>query len=206
MTYRLVQLTIGPLVRLLWRLRVSGDERMPQGPVILVANHESILDPFFVGAAFRRPLRFVTKRELYVGPLGWLLDRLGGIRIERGRGDLAALARAEEALRRGDVVVLFPQGTTIPRGERPWLRGAARLALATGAPILPVAIVDSEKALRPVKVKVGFPRVKVLVGDPIVVTPGQATIAVARELTERIRLAVDELRAPYPPPAHVRLD
>jgi 1-acyl-sn-glycerol-3-phosphate acyltransferase len=104
------------------------------------------------------------------------------------------------------VIVLFPQGTTIPRGERPWLRGAARLALATGAPILPVAIVDSEKALRPAKLKIGFPRVKVIVGEPIAVTPGRATIAVARELTDQVRLAIDDLRSPYPPPAHVRLD
>ena len=197
MTYRLAQLTLARLARLVWRLRVSGAERMPAGGVIVVANHESILDPFFLAAAFRRPLRFVTKGELFVGPLGWLLERLGGIRIVRGRGDLAALARAEQALRAGHAVMMFPQGTTIPNGERPWLRGAARLARATGAPILPVAIVDSEKALRPVRFKVGFPSVKVLVGEPIVVEAGPSTIAEAKALTARVRDAVEALRAPY---------
>ncbi len=206
MTYRLARATVGALARLIWRLRVTGAERMPAGPVIVVANHESLLDPIFLGAAFRRPLRFVTKEELYVRPVGWLLESLGGIRIERGRGDLAALARAEQALRAGQVVMLFPQGTTVARGERPWLRGAARLALATGAPILPVAIVDSEKALRPVRIRVGLPSVKVLVGEPIAVEPGPSTIAEAKALTSQVRDAVEALRAPYPPPAHVRLD
>lgn len=205
MTYRLAQLTVARLARLVWRLQVTGAERMPAGPVIVVANHESMLDPFFLGAAFRRPLRFVTKGELFVFPFSWLLERLGGIRLVRGRGDLAALARAEQALRDGDVVMLFPQGTTIPRDERPWLRGAARLARATGAPILPVAIVDSEKALRPARFKVGLPSVKVLVGEPIAVAAGPATIAEAKALTARAREAVEALRAPYPPPAHVRL-
>lgn len=204
MTYRLARATVGALARLIWRLRVTGAERMPAGPVIVVCNHESLLDPIFLGAAFRRPLRFVTKEELYVRPVGWLLESLGGIRIERGRGDLAALARAEQALRTGHVVMLFPQGTTIARGERPWLRGAARLALATGAPILPVAIVDSEKALRPARGRVGFPSVRVLVGEPIAVERGPSTIADAKALTARARDAVEALRAPYPPPAHVR--
>jgi len=204
MTYRLAQLTVARLARLVWRLRVTGAERMPAGAVIVVANHESMLDPFFLAAAFRRPLRFVTKGELFVGPLGWLLERLGGIRIVRGRGDLAALAQAEQALRAGHAVMLFPQGTTIPHGERPWLRGAARLARATGAPILPIAIVDSEKALRPVRVKVGFPSVRVLVGEPIAVERAPSTIAEAKALTARARDAVDALRAPSPPPAHVR--
>lgn len=204
MTYRLARATVGALAGLIWRLRVTGAERMPAGPVVVVANHESLLDPIFLGAAFRRPLRFVTKGELFVRPVAWLLESLGGIRVERGRGDLAALARAEQALRAGHAVMLFPQGTTMPRGERPWLRGAARLALATGAPILPVAIVDSEKALRPARVRVGLPSVKVLVGEPIAVEPGPATIAQAKALTTRARDAVEALRAPYPPPAHVR--
>jgi 1-acyl-sn-glycerol-3-phosphate acyltransferase len=90
--------------------------------------------------------------------------------------------------------------------ERPWLRGAARLALSVGAPILPVCLVGSERALRPVRVRVGFPSVKVLVGEPIGVEAGPVTIAAAKALTERVRSAVEELRAPYGPPAHARLD
>jgi 1-acyl-sn-glycerol-3-phosphate acyltransferase len=191
-----------------WRLQVRGVERVPAGgPGIVVANHESMTDPFFLGSAIPRQLHFVAKEELWrFAPVGAVMDALGAIRVGRGRGDHGALAAAEERLAAGELVVLFPQGTTIPRGERPWLRGAARLALRTGAPILPVALVHTEKVLRPVRPRVGLPSVIVLVGEPITVEPGAATIRAARELTAAARAAVEDLRATFDPPAHVRLD
>jgi 1-acyl-sn-glycerol-3-phosphate acyltransferase len=200
--YRAVQLVVGPLVRTVWRLQVRGEDRMPAGPVVVVSNHESIIDPFFLGSAFARPLHFLTKEELYRGPVAPLLRALGGIRVARGRGDREAVAAGVRALEQGAAVAVFPQGTVLGRDDRPWLRGAARLALMTGAPLLPVCLVDTEKALRPVKVRIGFPSVKVLVGEPIAVEPAPATIATAKALTEQVRLAVEELRAPYGPPAH----
>jgi 1-acyl-sn-glycerol-3-phosphate acyltransferase len=205
--YRLLQLTVGPLVRLLWRLRVVGGERLPTGPVVLAANHESVLDPLVLGAAFRRPLRFLAKEELWRSRLlGRLLDACGAIRVARGRGDREAVGAGVRALQAGDVVAVFPQGTALPHRIRPWLRGAARLALTTGAPVLPVAIVNSERAIRPHRLKIGFPRIIVLVGEPIEITPGKPTVAAARELTQRIEAAVEALRAPYPPPGHTWLD
>jgi 1-acyl-sn-glycerol-3-phosphate acyltransferase len=207
LVYRLLQLTVGPLVRLLWRLRVVGGERLPAGPVVLAANHESVLDPLVVGAAFERPLRFLAKEELWRSRLlGRLLDACGAIRVARGRGDREAVAAGVRALEARDVVAVFPQGTALPHRSRPWLRGAARLALTTGAPVLPVAIVNSERAIRPHRLKIGFPRIIVLVGEPIEVTRGKATVVAARELTERVEEAVEALRAPYPPPAHAWLD
>jgi 1-acyl-sn-glycerol-3-phosphate acyltransferase len=82
------------------------------------------------------------------------------------------------------------------------MRGAARLALATGAPIIPVAIIGSERALRPGRFKIGLPRIRVLVGEPIEVPPAKPSIAAAREVTALIERSVEELRAPYGPPAH----
>lgn len=203
LAYRAAQLTVGQLVRLVWRLDVRGAERLPEGPAVVAANHESLLDPFFLAAAFRRPLRYLAKDELFVGPLAPLLRSLGAIRVARGRGDRAAVAAGVEALRAGHAVAVFPQGSVLAHRERPWLRGAARLALTVGAPILPVCLVGSERALRPVRLRVGFPSVKVLVGEPIRVEAGPVTIAGAKCLTERVRSAVEELRAPYGPPAHV---
>ena len=205
--YRFLQLTVGPAVRLLWRMRVEGAEHMPDGAVVLVSNHESVLDPFILGAAFPRRLRFLAKDELWRSRLvGRVLDLCGMIRVARGRGDRGAVAAGAQALAAGDVVAVFPQGTALPYRSRPWLRGAARLALTTGAPALPVAIVNSERAIRPRKLKLGFPRVLVLVGNPIAVELGKPTVAAARELTERFEAAVDELRAPYGEPAHVWFD
>ena len=73
--YGIVRLVVGPVVRILWRLRVEGMERIPAGPVIVVANHDSLADPFFLGAAIDRPLRFLTKSELWSSRVvGWVLD------------------------------------------------------------------------------------------------------------------------------------
>ena len=107
---------------------------MPSGPSIVVANHDSLADPFLLGTALERPLRFLAKEELWANrPVGRVLDSLGGIPVRRGRGDLEALAAAGEALRAGHAVAIFPQGTVLGSDGRPWHRGAARLALATGA-------------------------------------------------------------------------
>jgi 1-acyl-sn-glycerol-3-phosphate acyltransferase len=205
--YRFLQLTVGTAVRLLWRLRVEGAERMPEGGVVLVSNHESVLDPLILGAAFRRQLRFLAKEELWQSRLvGRILETCGTIRVARGRGDRGAVAAGALALAAGDVVAVFPQGTALPYRSRPWLRGAARLALTTGTPVLPVAIVNSERAIRPGKLKIGFPRVLVFVGQPLEVDRGRPTVAVARDLTARFEAAVDELRAPYGEPAHAWYD
>lgn len=167
---------------------------MPSGPSIVVANHDSLADPFLLGTALERPLRFLAKEELWANrPVGRVLDSLGGIPVRRGRGDLEALAAAGEALRAGHAVAIFPQGTVLGSDGRPWHRGAARLALATGAPIVPVRIVDGQSALRPGTRLPGRARVRVVVGEPIRVDPASATIAVARDLTARVKEAIEAL-------------
>ena len=148
--YGVLQWSVSPVVRAFGRLEVDGAGGVPAGPVVVVANHDSLADPFFLGAALDRPLRFLTKSELWRYRLvGRLLDELGGIPVERARGDLTAVAAAGRALTEGAAVVVFPQGTVLGPADRPWQRGAARLALTTGAPLLPVAIVGAANVLRP---------------------------------------------------------
>jgi 1-acyl-sn-glycerol-3-phosphate acyltransferase len=194
--------------RWLYRIELDHPERVPaSGPVILVANHESMLDPFLLGLVTARPVRYMAKAELWSWwPLGRILDGLGCFPVERGTGDTVALGSAGALLAAGEVLGMFPQGTTRPYRDRPWFRGAARLAIATGAPLVPVCIVGSEKALRPRKPKLGLPRIRLLVCEPIVVTEGRPTVAAARALTERLEAAIEEARAPYGPPAHVWFD
>jgi 1-acyl-sn-glycerol-3-phosphate acyltransferase len=205
--YRLLQRTVAPAIRVVWRLQVHGRERVPGGALVVAANHESLLDPFFLGAAFERPLRFVAKEELWrFRPVGWVLSACGAISVSRGRGDRGAIAAGVRALASGDAIAIFPQGTALPFRHRPWLRGAARLALATGAPILPVALVNTEKALRPGKPKVGFPRVRVLIGEPIAVERADATIAASKDLMTLVEKAIGDLCRPYGPPAHAWRD
>ena len=115
-------------------------------------------------------------------PLAWLMDALGGIPVARGREGHVAIDRAEQLLREGESIAIFPQGTI--RGGV-WTRGAARLALATGVPLVPVRIVGSARALS--RGRIGFPRIRVVVGEPIAVAaPGRPTVAAARELTREL--------------------
>ena len=194
--YGPVRAVVAPPIRAVWRLEVEGAAHVPAGPVIVVANHDSLSDPFFLGAAVARPLRFLAKRELWRnGVAGWVLDGLGGIPVERRRGDVGAVAVVAEALEHGAAVAIFPQGTVLGPPDRPWQRGAARLALTTGAPLVPVAIVGADDALRP---GTRLPRrasVTVLIGPPVVVETASPTIPATRELTGRLRETVEALRA-----------
>ena len=164
-TYAQARCFFGGVVRAMNRLDVVGADRLPAtGPVVVASNHDSVLDGIVLGAAISRELRFLAKAELWRSRLlAWALDALGAIRIERGCGDHLALARVRQALETGQAVAIFPQGAV--RGDRAWHRGAARMALATGAPLVPVRLVGTARALS--LGRIGFPRLRVIVGEPI---------------------------------------
>jgi 1-acyl-sn-glycerol-3-phosphate acyltransferase len=176
------------LARLLYRVELVG--RVPAGPCVVAANHESYLDPPLLALAARQPLHYLAKVELWRNrPVGWLMDTLGGIPITRDRRDLLSLDRADELLRAGEAVAIFPQGGI--RGGV-WTRGAARLALRTGVPLVPVRIVGSARALS--RGKIGLPRIRVVVGEPIGVEAAPPTVAAARALTRELEARVGALR------------
>jgi putative phosphoserine phosphatase/1-acylglycerol-3-phosphate O-acyltransferase len=137
------------------RFDIGGLENLPtSGPAIVVANHRSYFDTAAVGVTVMRsgrPLRFLGKKEVFDAPVvGPLAKALGGIRVERGTGSDAPLKEAERALAAGELVALMPQGT-IPRGPAffdPVLvgrGGAARLAAASGAPVIPLGLWGTER-------------------------------------------------------------
>jgi len=176
------------LARLLYRIEIVGS--VPPGPVIVAANHESLLDPPLLALVARRPLHFLAKVELWrYRPGAWLMDALGGIPIRRDRRDLLSVGRAEELLRAGESVAIFPQGT-VQGGA--WTRGAARLALATGVPLVPVRIVGTKQALS--KGRLAFPKIRLIVGEPIPVQRARPTVAAAKELTAELEKRVDAAR------------
>ena len=190
-TYEQVRRFFGNLVRTMYRLEVVGADRLPvSGPTVVAPNHESVLDGIVLGAAISRELRFVAKAELWQSRLlAWALDGLGAIRIERGRSDHRALAQVRHALDAGQAVAIFPQGAV--RGDRVWHRGAARVALVTGAPLVPVRLIGTAQALS--HGRITFPRLRVIVGEPITVAPAPEDPAAATALTERLRMAVESL-------------
>jgi len=174
--YLLARVTMTPFFLIYFRLgRTGRDHGRVSGGVIVAANHRSFLDPFAIGAAlpWRRPINYVAKVELFERRWqGWLLSRLGAFPIRRGEADELAMETARRAVERGATVCIFPEGTRIRRGTlaEP-RRGVGRLALQTGAPVLPTAVFGSEHVrrgwrIRPrrVRVRLGramtFPRVE----------------------------------------------
>ena len=141
--YAFARLLLTPLLRGWFGLHVDGREHLPaEGAVIVAPNHKSFIDAFFVGMASRRPVRFMAKSELFHAPLGALLVRLGAFPVRRGEHDTDALESARAILRQGGVVVVFPEGTRVqdPDALGAPHHGAGRLAIDTGAPIVPTAI------------------------------------------------------------------
>jgi len=206
-------------------LVVEGVQLIPrEGPVILAANHRSYLDPVVLTAvAFRRGRkpRYLGKKEVFDAPVaGQLMRALGQIRVDRGTGDVSPLKAAVEALASGEAIGVFPQGT-IPRGlalYEPGLRGrtgVARLALASQAPVVPIALWGTEKiwprnsrlpkvgellSRKPVYAKVGEPMyLKLPAGTK------EGSVAY-HELTQQVmdriaQLLPEEVRNPPPPTA-----
>ena len=139
------------VLRLWFRVRIFGGERIPRsGPAIIAPNHKNFFDVFFVGTATRRRVRFMAKTELFKGPLGWLLLRWGAFPVRRGEADAEALETARAILADGGLVVVFPEGTRVERPDTLGSphHGAGRLAVQTGAPIIPTAITGTSHLWR----------------------------------------------------------
>ena len=158
-----VRILLGLAIQVYFSLERTGRKNIPKkGPVILAANHRSFLDPFVVGCCIRRPVYFVAKKELFEKRWqGWLLNGLGAFPIKRGEADEESMETARMVLERGGVLVIFPEGTRIRKGGlgRP-KRGVGRLALETGAPVVPVAIMGTERARRGWKIRPVWVRVR----------------------------------------------
>ena len=141
----------GPLIRWFLRMKVTGAEHVPQeGPVILAANHRSFWDIPVHVIASPRPIVFMAKEELYRGPLTrWIWRSLGGFPVRRDTADIRAIDTALALLERGEVVGVYPEGTRSRTGEMlPFLKGAAWLALRTGAPIVPCGLKGTQRGRR----------------------------------------------------------
>ncbi len=174
--YLLARLFMLPFFLVYFRLgRAGRDHGRVKGGLVVAANHRSFLDPFLIGGTlpWRRPMNYVAKVELFERRWqGWLLSRLGAFPIRRGESDELAMETARQAVLRGGAVCIFPEGTRIRHGTLAApKRGVGRLALQTGAPVLPTAVFGSEHVrrgwrIRPrrVRVRLGramtFPRVE----------------------------------------------
>jgi len=182
-----------PTFLLYLRMQRIGREHLPRsGPLLLASNHRSFLDPFLIGTMVRRPVYYMAKRELFQPRWqAWVLNALGAFPVDRGAGDGDAMAAAKEILERGDCVVVFPEGTRVRRGPlgRPH-RGIGRLALETGAPVAPVAVIGTDAVRRGWRIR---PRkVRVRAGRPLLFpTVERCSPSLAASVTQRVWACVN---------------
>ena len=156
------------------RYQIQGQDNLPVGdtsPAILLVKHQSTYETFLMPAIMPHPLAYVFKRELlYVPFFGWAIGKLDMIHIDRSQRAKAfakVVEQGQALLAQGVWVIMFPEGTRIPRGERGnYKSGGARLAIATGAPVIPVAVTSAK--CWPRKAFIKYPGVvDVSIGKPI---------------------------------------
>ncbi|MCD6728296.1 MAG: 1-acyl-sn-glycerol-3-phosphate acyltransferase [Solirubrobacteraceae bacterium] len=180
----------------LFRPRTSGAERIPgSGPVIFAPNHFSNIDHFFLGGATRRKIQFMAKSQLYKGIFAWIMKHGGVFPVRRGHGDDQSFAVANSILERGGAICLYCEGGRSRTGRlaaRP-KTGIGRVALQSGATVMPVAIHGSQRVRNWKRLQ--FPRISVLYGEPLrFERVAEPTHAQSRAAAEQI---FDEIKALY---------
>ncbi len=211
----MVKAGLAPLLWLGFRVHVSGRERVPRsGPVIVASNHVSFCDSIFIPLVVPRRVTYLAKAEYFDHPLTALvLQSLGVIPIKREGGSASqrALASAKEVLEAGHAIAIYPEGTRSPDGRlHKGHTGIARLALQTGAPVVPVWVegtLDVQPVgspwLRPGK------KVELSIGEPHR-WAGRADQAaeplVLRQVTDEIMAAIGDLGGQPPLPTYARRD
>ena len=192
-TYTLARIVVAIPTALLYRVRAIGVENVPEeGPLVLASNHFSQMDHFFAGVHLRRKIRFMAKSQLFGPPvLTYIYKHGGAFPVRRGHHDEEAIETARILVDQGEMLLIYAEGGRSRSGElgepKP---GIGRIALETGAPIVPVCIHGSER-VRSWK-RLRFPRVTVEFGEPLSfpVEPApsrERQLEVATEIFGRVR-------------------
>lgn len=167
--YNLIRVILTIFFSLVFRWKVVGVENIPSGGVIIAANHISLWDPPVIGTALPRRIHFMAKEELFSNALfSWLITKLGAFPVKRGVADRTAIRTALTHLENGSILGIFPEGTRSKNGKlgapEP---GLALLALKAGVPVVPAALIGTNKVFRDGHI---LPTFKVIFGKPIVLS------------------------------------
>lgn len=201
--YGLLRAFLTPFLMVLFRPKVTGLRNVPvTGPVILASNHLSFSDSIFMPLVVPRKVTFLAKSEYFTapGPKGLLKKltfiALGQVPVDRsgGRRSEAALITGLKVLSDGNCLGIYPEGTRSPDGRLYKGRtGLVRLALESGAPIIPVAMFDTDKIQPSGKVIPKIMRVKMIFGEPIYFTGDSTNLQQLRDLTDELMRKIQEL-------------
>ena len=136
------------LIKLFWRVEIKGIDNVPkEGSLIVAANHTSNLDPIILGITMNRKMHFIAKKEVFGNFIGnFICRKLNAFPVDRGKIDIKALKNAINILQKKEVLGIFPEGARSSNGElQDFKVGIIKIAIKTGAPILPVGIIGTYK-------------------------------------------------------------
>jgi 1-acyl-sn-glycerol-3-phosphate acyltransferase len=180
---------------LLLRITLKGRQNVPtSGPYIIAANHLSWTDIPLVPVYLSPQVVYIAKEELFQGKLNWLVRFLGAIPVRRGEADRQLLRASDELLKRGKILVIFPEGH---RSESRQMiqanAGVGMIALRAGVPVVPVAICGSEHALKRFR-----PRVTISYGEPLTLQPKGAKVT-KEDITTATQTIMQRIAEMLPP-------
>ncbi len=205
MQYQLSRVVAGPVLRLLWRPRITGLEYIPpEGGAILASNHLSIVDSIFLPLMLDRPLTFAAKSEYFTGrsvaqrAAGTYLRATKQLSVDRAQARAAQdmLEAALALLRRGQLFGIYPEGTRSPDGRLYRGRtGVAWLAMNSGLPVIPVAMMGTDRILPPGHAVPRLHRVSMRIGKPLTFEAYQGTAPgkARRGITDEVIQAIHDL-------------
>ncbi|MET8146330.1 lysophospholipid acyltransferase family protein [Sphaerisporangium sp. NPDC005288] len=208
MLYRLTKIISSPVLRLLWRPKVIGAEHVPSaGAAILASNHLSILDSVFLPLMLPRKVTFVAKNEYFTGNrlMATYMRATGQVAIDRESAAAAQtmLDAAVQVLKAGELFGIYPEGTRSPDGRLYRGKiGVAWLALTTGAPVIPVAMVNTERVLPPGASVPRLAKIGVRMGEPMSFTGDPARARDRRAVTDEVMAAIQRLSGQEYVPAY----
>ncbi|SFL38080.1 1-acyl-sn-glycerol-3-phosphate acyltransferase [Pelosinus propionicus DSM 13327] len=184
--YSVIRVFLHYFFKIFFRCRIIGIENIPvTGGAIIASNHVSLFDPPVVGTAFTRSIHFMAKEELFAVPfIGWFLKKLNAFPVRRATADRTAIRHAINLLENGELLGLFPEGTRSLTGKlgKPET-GLAMIALKAGVPIIPTAVIGTNKVWKEGQL---FPRFIVKFGNPIIVNQEKADKETMENLSTKI--------------------
>ena len=193
--WRLIRVVVRVIAAIIFDVHTVGRQNVPEtGPLIIASNHLSWADVPLIPAFLKRRVVYMAKEETFMSKGGWVVRFLGAFPVKRGEADRQSLRAAEEQLKAGRILSIFPEGTrsklhTLGQAHA----GLGMIALRSGAPVLPVAIYGSENALKKFR-----PRITIIFGEPMSLTPKgkKVTREDIDQSTEQVMLRISSMLPP----------
>ena len=193
--WKLIRVLVRLTFAIMLDVRLIGRQNVPKtGPLIIASNHLSWAEIPLIPAFLKRKVVYMAKEETFQGKMGWLVRFLGAFPVKRGEADRQSLRAAEEQLKAGRILIIFPEGTRSKVHRLGQAHaGLGMIALRSGIPVVPMAINGSEKVFKKFR-----PRITIIFGEPMILTPKgkKITREDIDEATEQVMLRIASMLPP----------